>query len=144
LLRQKAPTRLPRVMQVPHRDKRRHIQEGWDLHQQEVTRVHADVGAHRVEPYSFEEALVDALSELPTPLKVKRLIELLRSRELKEVTEGVLNDCSEATRTLQPLNCANAINSWVATAEEMITNRRTQRYILAARDESDALVRQVE
>ena len=89
------------------------------------------------EYYSDEDALCDAVANLPTPAQVKTLVESLRIKELREVTEGVFNDCSMAARTLRPLESASAINSWVATAEEIITTRRTYRHISAARNKGN-------
>ena len=93
-----------------------------------------------LEPSSYEEDLTDALSELPTPYMVNRLVELMRPKELREFTEGMLNDSTEAVKRLQPLLMVNTINDWIATAEEMVTNRRSRRYILAAKARADALV----
>ncbi len=87
-----------------------------------------------------EEDLTDALYELPTPLMVKRLIELMPPKELREFTEGMVNDTTEAVKTLRPIEVANTINDWVATAEEMVTNRRSHRHIRAARERADAVV----
>ena len=115
---------------VHHED----IADGWDVQVWNPDAMTLEALDHIAEHYSPEDALFDALDDLPTRPQVTKLIELLRHKELKEVTEGVLNDCSQAAKTLQPLEYANTINSWVATAEEIIANRRTYRYIMAAKD----------
>ena len=86
------------------------------------------------EPYSPEDALMDALQDLPTPDQVATLVGLLRYKELKEVAAGVINDCSKAALENQPMGCATAIVSWVATGEEIVTNRRSLKYILSSRN----------
>ena len=113
----------------------------WDLGRQTVSKEASTT--RLAEPYSHEEAVLDALGALPSPFMVKRLIGLLRPKELREFTEGILIDCSVAVRTLEPVNCANVINGWVATAEEMIVDRRSRRHILAAKEKADALTQQI-
>ena len=116
------------------RPRAEHIADEWDFQPPNKHTTSAVVTNRVVERYSPEDALLDALEELPTPSQVRRLIELLRHKELKEVAEGILNDCSEAAKTLQPSEYANAVNSWMATAEEIIANRRTYRYIMASKE----------
>ena len=84
--------------------------------------------------------MTDALYELPTPTMVKRLVELMHPKELQEFTEGFVNDTTEAVKTLKPIEVTNAINDWIATGEEMVTNRRSHRYIRVARERADAVV----
>lgn len=89
--------------------------------------------------YAHEEALTDALTDLPRLSEIERLVEKLRPKELRVVAKGVLADCTEAVRSREPqLECATTINDWIATMEEMTANRRSQRVILAARDKVDA------
>jgi hypothetical protein len=86
-------------------------------------------------PHGPEERLSDALDQLPTPGMVRVLIESLKPTELRELAEGVLNDCTQATRRGDLLENAESINSWIATAEETINTRRKYRSIKAAREE---------
>ena len=86
-----------------------------------------------LEPYTREDMWLDQMEALPTEEFVHRLVELLRNHELKQVAEGVLNDTVSASKMGDALEVAKAINSWVATAEELIDSRRKLRYILAAR-----------
>ena len=130
--------RPPAIRRLPM-DKKNFDADVWIRHQDEIISVQSNLQA---EPYPPEDALTDALCALPTAFMAKRLIELLRPKEIREFAEGMIVDCSEAARTLKPLEYANAINSWVATAEEMIANRKTQRFILAARDKADAFIKQ--
>ena len=77
------------------------------------------------ETYGAAERLTDALEQLPTPTMIGRLMELLEPDELREVAEGILLDSTEATRNGNLLANAEAINSWIATSEEIITTRKT-------------------
>ena len=97
-----------------------------------------------IETYSAEDALLDALDKLPTTFMSAKLVCLLRTNELRTFAEGMLNDYSEIAKVLRSVECANVINSWVATAEEMISSRRVRHHILAARDKADALAQAVE
>ena len=132
--------RLAAALTLPA-DKKDAFRDAWMYHRGEM--ASARFGMHEA-TYSPEEALTDALHDLPTAFMARRLIELMRPKEVRIFAEGMLIDCTEAVKTLKPLECANAINDWVATAEEMITNRRTQRSILAAREAADASVKQTE
>lgn len=85
------------------------------------------------EPYTREDMWLDQMEALPTKEFVHRLVELLRTHELKQVTEGVLNDTVAASKIGDSLEVAKAINSWIATAEELVDSRRKLRYIQAAR-----------
>ncbi|MYC37897.1 MAG: hypothetical protein F4X66_13440 [Chloroflexi bacterium] len=76
------------------------------------------------ETYGDVERLADAMEQLPTPEMVEALMGLLKPDELREVAEGILLDCTEATRKQDILENAEAINSWIATAEEIITTRK--------------------
>lgn len=77
------------------------------------------------ETYEPEERWADALEQLPTPEMIGTLMGLLKPDELREVAEGILLDCAQATRRQDILENAEAINSWIATAEEIITTRKT-------------------
>ena len=52
-------------------------------------------------PHGPEERLSDALDQLPTPSMVRVLIESLKPTELRELAEGVLNDCSRSLVSLR-------------------------------------------
>ena len=73
--------------------------------------------------YGAKERLADAMEQLPTPEMIGTLMGLLKPDELREVAEGILLDSTEATRNGNLLENAEAINSWIATAEEIITTR---------------------
>ena len=73
--------------------------------------------------YGAEERLADALEQLPTSEMIGTLMGLLKPDELREVAEGILLNCAQATRNGNLLENAEAINSWIATAEEIITTR---------------------
>ena len=87
------------------------------------------------ELYGAEERLADALKQLPTPEMVGTLMGLLKPDELREVAEGMLLDCTQATRKQDILENAEAINSWIATAEEIIATRKRFRFIKKTREE---------
>ena len=76
------------------------------------------------ETYGAQERLAEALEQLPTPEMIGKLMGLLKPDELREVAEGLLLDCAQATRKQDILENAEAINSWIATAEEIITTRK--------------------
>ena len=96
------------------------------------------------ETYGAEERLADALEQLPTPAMIGRLMELLKPDELREVAEGIMLDCTEATRKQDILENAEAINSWIATAEEIITTRKRFRTIQKTREEIRAKYQKTE
>ena len=87
------------------------------------------------ESYGVEERLADAMEQLPTPEMIGTLMGLLKPDELREVAEGILLDCAQATRKQDILENAEAINSWIATAEEIITTRKRFRAIQKTREE---------
>ena len=76
------------------------------------------------ETYGAEERLADALQQLPTHDMIGTLMGLLKPDELREIAEGILLDCTQATRKQDILENAEAINGWIATAEEIITTRK--------------------
>ena len=86
-----------------------------------------------IEPYTKEDMFFDQMEQLPSAEKVSRIVLLLRNPELRSVAEGVINDVSTACRQRDTLEVAKAVNSWIATAEEVIGSRRTLRFIEAAR-----------
>ena len=73
--------------------------------------------------YGAEARFADALKQFPTPEMARTLVESLKPDELREVAEGLLIDCAQAVRKGSLLESAETINSWVATAEEIITTR---------------------
>ena len=96
------------------------------------------------ESYGDEERLADAMEQLPTPEMVGTLMGLLKPDELREVAEGILLDCAQATRKQDILENAEAINSWIATAEEIITTRKRFRAIQKTREEIRAKYQKTE
>ena len=101
-----------------------------------------DYYANRPAPSRREDEVMDTLGELPTPDKAEKLVSLLRTKELRGFTVGVLNDVVIAVKSHDTLKCAEAVNDWVATGEEMVMFRRKRRHILAAREKADAAVKQ--
>lgn len=91
----------------------------------------------RLGAYTREDRLFDELGQLPDQETIRMLVPLLRIKELRELAEGILNDCTQASRNRDILENAAAINSWVATAEEMVNSRRKFRFIQAARERSN-------
>ena len=92
-----------------------------------------------LEPYTREDMWLDQLGQLPSEEQVQRLVDLLRSPELRELTKGVISGSSTACRTGDLLEVAKTINDWIATTEEVIESRRRSRYILAARQHQGPL-----
>lgn len=87
----------------------------------------------KLELYNREDEILDQLGQLPSKQFVRLLISKLRQHELREFTEGVVNDVTDAVKKGDNLLSAKAINSWIATAEEPISSRRKTRHVLAAR-----------
>ena len=96
------------------------------------------------ESYGAKERLADAMEQLPTPEMIETLMGLLKPDELREVAEGILLDCAQATRNGNLLENAEAINSWIATAEEIITTRKRFRAIQKTREEIRAKYQKTE
>ena len=93
-----------------------------------------------LDPYTPEDRLLDELAQLPTPDVIRALIELMKPIELRELSEGVLNDCIrciKVTPNQSTLEIANIINCWIATAEETVSSRKKLRFIKAARDRNN-------
>ena len=51
-----------------------------------------------LEPYPREDQLLDELEQLPSPELVRKLIQSLKTIELREISEGMVIDCVSATR----------------------------------------------
>ena len=96
------------------------------------------------ETYGAKERLADAMEQLPTSEMIGTLMGLLKPNELREVAEGILLDCTQATRKQDILENAEAINSWIATAEEIITTRKRFRAIQKTREEIRAKYQKTE
>ena len=94
--------------------------------------------------YGAKERLADALEQLPTPEMIGTLLGRLKPDELREVAEGMLLDCAQTTRKQDMLENAEAINSWIATAEEIITTRKRFRAIQKTREEIRAKYQKTE
>lgn len=132
---------------VSHIGRRKHVMEHYQdifpsdaerlVRQADILRVWerreiADV-TRDLDPYTREDLLLDQLSQLPSEVQVHTLVNRLRSSELRDVAEGVINGSITACKSGDYLEVAKAINEWVATAEETVTFRRKRRHILAAR-----------
>ena len=68
-------------------------------------------GAFRLEPYTREDRLFDELGQLPDQETVRTLVALLRTRELRNLAEGILNDCTQASRNRDILVVSQPRNS---------------------------------
>lgn len=81
-----------------------------------------------------ENALREQLTQLPTAEQAAQLVQLLRPAELRELAVGLITDTAAACHSENLQAAAEAVNGWVATAEEMSLSRRKLRHILAARE----------
>jgi hypothetical protein len=86
-----------------------------------------------LQPYTREDAWLDQLEQLPSDAQVHYLFSLLRTGELRQLAEGVVNDTTTACKAGDSLEVAKAINGWIATAEELAASRRKRRFVLSAR-----------
>ena len=89
--------------------------------------------------YDREDQLLDQLDRLPSEEQIERLLELLRSPEIKALAKGVIIDSSTACKKVDILEVARGINEWIATSEEILESRRRMRHILHARRRSDTI-----
>ena len=80
-----------------------------------------------------EDRWLDQLGQFPSEEQVHKLVQLLRPSELREIAAGIVTDSIAGCRANNFLEVAEAINGWVATAEETVASRRKLRHILAAR-----------
>ena len=86
-----------------------------------------------VEPYSLEDELRDQLEQLPSEEHVQKLVERLSKSRLKTVTEGLINDSVNAYRNQDMLEAVKALNSWIATLEEVTFESGRLQHIMYAR-----------
>lgn len=124
----------PRIETYPHIRRRHediHTTPGRSRHGTWGRTEYERIG--KIERYGREDKIVDQLGQLPSREFVRLLISRLRQHELREFTEGVVNDVTDAVKKGDNLESAKAINSWIATAEEPISSRRKTRHVLAAR-----------
>ena len=84
--------------------------------------------------YISEKDLREQLAQLPTAEQAAALVQRLRPAELRELAAGLITDTAAACQSENVLAAAEAVNGWVATAEEMSLSRRKLRHILAARE----------
>lgn len=81
-----------------------------------------------------DDAWREQLAQLPTEEQARILVGLLRPAELRELAAGLVTDAAAGCKAESLLEVAEAVNGWVATAEEMATSRRKLRHIIAARE----------
>ena len=82
----------------------------------------------------WAEAWREQLAQLPTEEQARILVGLLRPAELRELAAGLITDAAAGCKAESLPEVVEAVNGWVATAEEMATSRRKLRHILAARE----------
>ncbi len=80
------------------------------------------------------DILRDQLEQLPDGAERLILVQLLRTSELREVLDGLITDVIAACQAESLPAVAEAVNGWVATAEETVASRRKLRHIIAARE----------
>ena len=87
--------------------------------------------------YLMDSDLQDNLNKMIGVEQATTLSALLKHKDARKVLAGLIVDVSEACKRDNLVEVAEAVNSWVATAEEMVVTRseaKRQR-ILKARDE---------
>ena len=84
--------------------------------------------------YTSADILRDQLGQLPDGAERLILVQLLRTSELREVLDGLITDVIAACQAESLPAVAEAVNGWVATAEETVASRRKLRHIIAARE----------
>ena len=80
------------------------------------------------------DVLRDQLEQLPDGAERLILVQLLRTSELREVLDGLITDVIAACQAESLPAVAEAVNGWVANAEETVASRRKLRHIVAARE----------
>ncbi len=85
------------------------------------------------EVYTLEDAWRDQLAQLPSEEQVSALVTMLHTSELREIAAGIINDVIIGCKAGNIVEVAEAVNGWIATAEETLASRRKLRHILAAR-----------
>ena len=85
------------------------------------------------EVYTLEDAWRDQLAQLPSEEQVSALVTMLHASELREIAAGIINDIVIGCKAGNIVEVAEAVNGWIATAEETVASRRKLRHILAAR-----------
>ena len=82
----------------------------------------------------WAEAWREQLAQLPTEEQARILVGLLRPAELRELAAGLITETAAGYKAESLPEVVEAVNGWVATAEEMATSRRKLRHIIAARE----------
>ena len=85
------------------------------------------------EVYTLEDAWRDQLAQLPSEEQVSALVTMLHTSELREIAADIINDVIIGCKAGNIVEVAEAVNGWIATAEETVAYRRKLRHILAAR-----------
>ena len=84
--------------------------------------------------YEYEDELVDQLAKLPSAEDVVELMSTLRVSSLREFSSEVVNGMvSFIIENRGRLQQARFINSWVATAEEIVAAGRNYNRVIARR-----------
>lgn len=71
--------------------------------------------------------------QFPCQENVQTLVSLLRPKELREITAGIITDLISCCRDRDLLRASEDLNGWIATGEEYVEFRRNRRHILQAR-----------
>ncbi len=85
------------------------------------------------EVYTLEGEWRDQLAQLPSEEQLSALVTMLHTSELREIAAGIINDIVMGCKAGNIVEVAEAVNGWIATAEETVASRRKLRHILAAR-----------
>ena len=84
--------------------------------------------------YDLEDELTDQTQKLPSPGQVEELLSALRVSTLREMSTEVLNSGVEHIKgSIDRLEYAKLLNSWIATAEEAVAAGRNVNRIAARR-----------
>ena len=82
----------------------------------------------------MEKGWPEQLAQLPTEEQARILVGLLRPAELRELAAGLIIDTAAGCKAESLPEVVDAVNGWVATAEELAVSRRKLRHILAAKE----------
>ena len=85
------------------------------------------------EVYTLKDTWRDQLAQLPSEEQVSALVTMLHTSELREIAAGIINDIVTGCKAGNIIEVAEAVNGWIATAEETVASRRKLKHILAAR-----------
>lgn len=85
--------------------------------------------------YNLEDEFIDQTQKLPSPAQIEELLSALRVSTLREMSIEVLNSGVEHVKgSIDRLEYAKFLNSWIATAEEAVAAGRNVNRIAARRN----------